>query len=108
MILQVSQLVQPQEEAGDVLSFADGVFALILFFLSIYAWKLRRQPRLIIVASAFLLYFLKEVIELFGEVYGFDPGRLPLTLMNFAILALFFMAIVVHPRTKQVLPTEQI
>jgi hypothetical protein len=108
VILQIGQLVEAQREAADIFSVAAGVFALILFSLSMYAWSRRRQPMLIIVASAFLLYFLKQVIELLAEIYGYDPGWLLLVFMDFVILALFFIAIVVKPRRRQAFPTDAI
>jgi hypothetical protein len=80
----------------DLFSFGTGVFALILFMLSLYAWFRRKQPSLIIVSVAFFLFFFKEIVEFLPT----EPADLTLVmkLIDFVILALFFVAITIRPR----------
>ncbi len=40
----------------ELLEIGRGIFALILFSLSLYAWSRRRQPALIMMAAAFFLF----------------------------------------------------
>ncbi len=80
----------------EILELGRGVFALILFSLSLYAWYRRRQPALVIVSLAFLLFFAKSVLDLLPlSVSVNEFTRLS---MDFVALALFFVAIVVRPR----------
>jgi hypothetical protein len=86
----------PSTDPTEILELGRGVFAWILFTISLYSWSKRRQPALLIVATAFLLFFAKTVLEILL------PASAPLDLMrpliDFAALALFFVAIVVRPR----------
>ena len=100
MVLQVGQFEGTQRDIADVLRIGTGIFALTLFSLSVYAWSRRRQPALVIVSSAFLLFFLKQAIWLLSDAYDFGPIELLLILFDFIILTLFFIAIVVRPRRK--------
>ena len=82
-----------------VLELATGIFSLVLFFVSVYAWWQRgRQPTLLIVSLAFLAFFSKQLIEilplsqLHGELFS--------SVMDFLTLVLFFIALVVRPRRK--------
>jgi apolipoprotein N-acyltransferase len=102
VVLQVGQFEGAQRDIADVLRVGTGVFALILFSLSLYAWsRRRRQPALAIVSSAFLLFFLKQAIWLLSDAYDFGSIELLLEVFDFVILALFFLAIVLRPRRKQ-------
>jgi hypothetical protein len=83
-------------EPAGLLDIAAGIFAFILFAVSLYAYYLRRQTSLAIVSLAFLMFFAKTVIREFLTTL---PGEDLITdLLNFAALALFFLAIVVRPR----------
>jgi hypothetical protein len=79
----------------ELLELGRGIFALILFSLSLYAWSRRRQPALVIVATAFLLFFLKTLLDYVLPSTTEDFVRVGI---DFAALALFFVAIVVRPR----------
>ena len=79
----------------DLLEIGRGIFALILFSLSLYAWSRRRQPALIMVAAAFLLFFMKTLLDYVLPSTTEDIVRVGI---DFAALALFFVAIVVRPR----------
>jgi heme A synthase len=101
LIFQMSQLEGGQREVTEALSIGAGIFALVLFALSLYAWSRRRQPALLIVSLAFLLFFATHVIEIL-ESYEFNASiQLALSFMNFVILALFFIAVVVRPRRRE-------
>ncbi|TMI18781.1 hypothetical protein E6H33_00780 [Candidatus Bathyarchaeota archaeon] len=79
----------------DLLEIGRGIFALILFSLSLYAWSRRRQPALIMVAAAFLLFFMKTLLDYVLPSTTEDVVRVGI---DFVALALFFVAIVVRPR----------
>jgi hypothetical protein len=79
----------------DLLEIGRGIFALILFSLSLYAWSRRRQPALIMVAAAFLLFFMKTLLDYVLPSTAEDIVRVGI---DFVALALFFVAIVVRPR----------
>jgi hypothetical protein len=98
IVMQTGQFEGTQKDLGDVLRVVSGIFALILFLLSIYAWSRRKQPALVIVSVAFLTFFLKIIIELLSEVYDIGPLELFLIVIDFITLALFFMAIVLKPK----------
>ena len=100
LALQVGQSnVEQGGDVQDLLSFGAGIFALILFLLSFYAWTRRRQPSLLIVSGAFLLFFLKEVFLLLPQQT--NATGLILGLIDFAVLAAFFVAIVVGQRRRR-------
>jgi len=79
----------------DLLEIGRGIFALILFSLSLYAWSRRRQPALIMVAAAFLLFFMKTLLDYVLPSTTEDVVRVGI---DFVALALLFVAIVVRPR----------
>jgi hypothetical protein len=83
-------------DPAELLELGRGVFALVLFMISLYAWSKRRQFALIIVATAFLLFFVKTVLDILLPTSTLlDLSR---EFIDFAALALFFVAIVVRPR----------
>ncbi len=82
-----------------VLELATGIFSLVLFAITLYAWWQRgRQPTLLIVSFAFLAFFSKQLIEILplGQLHG----ELFSSVMDFLTLVLFFIALVVRPRRK--------
>ena len=80
---------------------AVGVFAAILFLLSLYAWSRRRQIGLLLVSSAFLLFCLKEVLWLLAQTYAISSSvDLIRTLLDLVVLSLFFVAITLRPRKQ--------
>jgi len=99
---QVAQFEGAERETAEALGVASGTFALLLFSLSMYAWSRRRQPALAIVSIAFLLFFIRHIVQVLAETYEFDSAvALPLVFVDFIILALFFVAIVIRPKRKQ-------
>lgn len=99
VMLQVGQINADQGDVQDLLSFGAGVFALVLFSLSLYAWTRRRQPSLLIVSGAFFLFFLKEVLQLLPEQTNLS-SLVPVAI-DFVILAAIFIALVVRPGRKR-------
>ena len=80
-----------------LLDIGSGLFTLILFALTLYAWSKRgRQPTLLIVSFAFLAFFVKQILELFP--FSAVSGELLSSILDFVTLALFFVALVVRPR----------
>ncbi len=83
-------------DPAEILELGRGVFALVLFTITLYAWSKRRRPALLIVATAFLLFFGKTVLDvLYSTSTLIDIVR---PLFDFIALALFFVAIVIRPR----------
>jgi hypothetical protein len=100
MAVQLSSLAYQISLADprEILDIGTGIFALVLFSVSLYAWHLRKQTSLAIVALAFLMFFSRTVInEFFSSIAGEDV--IDDTLV-FIALALFFLAIVVRPRKE--------
>ena len=79
----------------ELLELGRGIFAFALFSLSAFAWSKRRQPALIMVATAFFLFFAKTLFDFFLPAMILDFVRVSI---DFVALALFFIAIVVRPR----------
>jgi len=103
--LQVDQLVGLGTLVLDLHSLV-AFFAFALFLLSLYAWFRRRQVPLALVSSAFLLFSLKEVVSALSEIYNFQQSvDLITVVIDFVVLALFFVAISVRPR-KQLQPNH--
>ena len=83
-------------DPSEILELARGVFALVLFTISLYAWSKRKQPALLIVAAAFLPFFAKTVLDVFYPTSTLLELVRPL--FDFIALTLFFVAIVIRPR----------
>jgi hypothetical protein len=79
----------------ELLEIGRGVFSLILFSVSMYAWSRRKQPALLVVAAAFFLFFTKTPLDYVLPSQTLDIVRVGI---DFGVLALFFVAIVVRPR----------
>ena len=78
-----------------------GFFGLLLFSVSLFAWSKRRHVGLLLVSSAFLIFFLKQVFWLLSERYNFFSSiDMILVLADLVVLGLFFMAIVPRPRKQ--------
>jgi hypothetical protein len=89
LVLQISQ-----SNISDILEIGAGIFALVLFVLSLYAWTRRRQTPLLLVALAFLTFFFKRILEVTLP----PPTDQLNALLDFVVLALFFVAIAIRPR----------
>ena len=84
-----------------------GIFAAVLFLLSLYAWSRRRQVGLLLVSLAFLVFCLKEVFWILSEMYGFNSSEtgefvtdLVTVLSDLIMLGFFYLAIITRPRKQ--------
>jgi len=86
-------------ETREALDIAIAVFALILLALSLSAYRKTRLRRLLLVSVAFGLFALEVVIRQLDDFVfnvGSQTGLIVVAAMEFAILLLFFAAIVVR------------
>lgn len=81
-----------QTDVTDILSYVVAALAITLFTLSLFAWSRRHQTSLILVALAFLLFFVKSVIELIPNFT--DTLQVITTLIDVLILLFFFLSVV--------------
>ena len=84
-------------ELTDYIDFGSGIFAAFLLILSLIAYKNFRAMRLLFVSAAFGLFALRALVarlDLFIPETESTVIELALAVSGFAILALFFMAIV--------------
>src|SRR5207244_7593534 len=85
-------------DPSEILELARGVFALVLFTISLYAWSKRKQPALLIVATAFLPFFAKTVLDVFYPTSTLIDFIRPL--FYFIPLAFFCVALFTKPCTN--------
>src|SRR6266849_10176951 len=83
-------------DTTEILELGRGVFALVLFTISLYAWRKRKQPALLIVATAFLPFFAKTILDVLYPTSTIIDLIRPL--FDFIALALFFVAFVIRPK----------
>ncbi len=95
-LLNATQLLGEGFDLGDLLDLIAGSFALFLFAASLYAWYRRRQRTLLLVSAAFLLFFVRILIEV-QPIEGV-PIDISGVVLQFLALALFFLAVVLKPR----------
>ena len=80
----------------ELLDIGTGIFAFVLFGVSLYAWYIRRQFALAIVSLAFLVIFVRTLLRQFlSNLPGLDFIN---DTLEFVALTLFFVAIVIRPR----------
>ena len=84
-------------DVPEVLKIGSGVFALILFSISLMAYYRVRERRLLFVSSAFGLYFVKVIaahLDIF--IANLETSFLDflVAFIDFVILLFFFLAIV--------------
>jgi len=88
---------QVQEvDLSDYIDFGSGIFAAILLALSLIAYRNVRSKRLLFVSAAFGLFALRTLVarlNLFIPEAESSLIELALAISGFAILALFFVAI---------------
>jgi hypothetical protein len=83
-------------DLADYIDFGSGIFAAFLLVLSLIAYKNVRARRLLFVSAAFGLFALRALVarlDLFLPETESTVIELALAVSGFAILALFFMAI---------------
>jgi len=106
-VLAISSLRNNYEEPvtdlldkGDLAEFFDlgtGIFAAILFALSLIAYKKIKSRRILYVAIAFAIFAIRVIVsnlDLFMPEIESSSLELLLAVMGFAALGLFFLAIV--------------
>jgi hypothetical protein len=99
-LLIISQLANFDQgvETQELLDAAVGLFALVLFALSISAYRKTRVRRLLIVSVAFALFAADVAIRQLDSLIfavGYQTDQIITTLIEFLILLLFFLAVVV-------------
>lgn len=88
-----------QFETEELLEFVIGLFALILFALSISTYRKTRHRRLLIVSFAFLLFAVEVAVrqlDAFVLAVGYQTDQIIAVTIEFFILLLFFIAVVVE------------
>ena len=84
-------------DLAKIFDFGTGVFATILFALSLIAYKNLRSKRLLFVSAAFALFAIRTIVSrldlLLPEIES-SILELLLAVMSFTSLSLFFFAIV--------------
>lgn len=91
-------------DIAEMFEFGTGIFAGILFALSLIAYRNSKSRRLIFVACAFGIFAIRTIImriDLFVPEVESSILELTLAIMGFAALALFFMAIVTRSKIKK-------
>ena len=112
-VLAISSLRNNYEESvtdlldkGDLAEFFDlgtGIFATILFALSLIAYKRIKSRRILYVAIAFAIFAIRVIVsnlDLFIPEIESSGLELLLAVMGFAALGLFFFAIVRREKIK--------
>lgn len=96
LFMQINPESEPLEPS-DIVDFASGIFAVFLMVLSLHAYRNRKSKRLLLVTAAFGLFALRTIIaslDLLIPEAESTVIELALALTGFAILSLFFFAIV--------------
>jgi hypothetical protein len=100
-LIQFLPLLQlPGDEAGTaaVLNLAVGAFSLVLFALSLTAYRKTRLRRLVLVAAAFAFFALSVAVRNL-EIFllpGLDVDEVLVTALELVALLCFFVALVVR------------
>jgi hypothetical protein len=84
-------------ESQEVLEAAVGVFALVLFALSLSAYRKTHLRRLLVVAIAFALFAVEVTVRQFDAIVfavGYQTDLIITTILELLILLLFFVAVV--------------
>lgn len=83
-------------EVEDWLEIGIIIFSVILFALSITAYRNTGIKKILFAASAFALFAIQLLVDTIGDYFGFFESIADIlaVLITFAILVLFFVAIV--------------
>jgi hypothetical protein len=90
-------------DVADIFDFGTGIFAAILFALSLIAYRNLRSKKLLFVAGAFGLFAIRTIVsrlDIFMPEIESTILELLLAVMSFAALSLFFVAIVKREKIK--------
>jgi hypothetical protein len=85
-------------ESQEILDAAVGVFALLLFALSLSAYQKTRLRRLLVVSVAFALFAVEVAIRQLDVIVfavGYQNDLVITTILELLILLLFFIAVVI-------------
>ena len=100
-VLDVEEFDEIEIEHFDDIEFGIdaviGVFALLLFSLSILAYKRTRLKMMVYAAGAFVLFAIQLLLQSLEETYDFlesPVADIMSSALTLAILVLFFLAIV--------------
>jgi hypothetical protein len=88
---------------AEIFDFGTGIFAAILFALSIIAYKNLKTKRILYVSFAFAIFAVRAIVSrlnLFIPEIESSSLETLLAIMGFAALALFFIAIVRREKVK--------
>ncbi len=81
-------------ELAKMLNLLSGFVALVLFVLTMYAYRMKRNKRLFFVSVAFLIFAIKVILIsmeiFFGDLAWVDPVA---SILDFAMLLSFFFGI---------------
>lgn len=90
-------------DVAEIFDFGTGIFAAILFALSLKAYRNLRSKKLLFVSGAFGIFAIRTIVsrlDLFMPEIESTILELFLAVMSFAALALFFLAIVKREKIK--------
>ena len=88
---------------AELFDFGSGIFAAILFALSLIAYRNLKTKRLLFVSGAFAIFAIRTIVsrlDLFMPEIESSLLEFILAIMAFAALTLFFLAIVKRERIK--------
>ena len=94
---------------SDLFVFGSGIFAGILFALSLNAYRNLKTKRLLLVSIAFAIFSVNAIIsklDVFGVRIESSILDMVLAILTFGALALFFMAIVRREKLKPKTATD--
>jgi hypothetical protein len=88
---------------AEIFDFGSGIFAALLFALSLIAYRNLKTKRLLFVSGAFAIFAIRTIVsrlDLFMPEIESSLLEFLLAIMAFAALTLFFLAIVKRERIK--------
>jgi len=93
-----------KQNVADIFVFGSGIFAAILFSLSLVAYRNLMTKRLLLVSAAFGIFAINAIVsklDLFTPLHiESSVLELILAILNFVALAFFFLAIVTRTKIK--------
>jgi hypothetical protein len=93
-----------KQNIADIFIFGSGIFAAILFSLSLLAYRNLMTKRLLLVSAAFGIFAINAIVsklDLFTPLHiESSVLELVLAILNFVALGFFFLAIVTRTKIK--------
>lgn len=94
-----------KQDIADIFVFGSGIFAALLFSLSLVAYRNLMTKRLLLVSAAFGIFAINAIVsklDLFTPIHiESSVLEMILAILNFVALAFFFLAIVTRTKTKK-------